>query len=53
MAIARANLLGVGVSAIDYDLATASVLIAGVLVAVGSLLADILVAYSDPRIRNA
>lgn len=37
----------------DYDVATASVLIAGVLVASGSLCADILTALSDPRIRDA
>jgi peptide/nickel transport system permease protein len=37
----------------DYDLATASVIIAGLLVAVGSLFADILTAFADPRIRDA
>jgi peptide/nickel transport system permease protein len=37
----------------DYDLATTSVIIAGVLVAAGSLAADVLTALADPRIRNA
>jgi peptide/nickel transport system permease protein len=37
----------------DYDVATASVIISGVLVAFGSLAADIATAWSDPRIRDA
>jgi peptide/nickel transport system permease protein len=37
----------------DYDLATATVVISGVLVAVGSLAADLGTAFSDPRIRDA
>jgi peptide/nickel transport system permease protein len=37
----------------DYDLATATVIISGVLVAMGSLAADIGTAFSDPRIRDA
>ena len=38
---------------LDYDVATASVVLSGVLVAVGSLAADIAVAFADPRIRDA
>jgi peptide/nickel transport system permease protein len=41
------------VSALDYDVATACVIIAGVLVAAGSFAADVLAALTDPRIRNA
>jgi peptide/nickel transport system permease protein len=41
------------VQALDYDLATASVIISGVLVASGSLIADVLAAIADPRIRDA
>lgn len=37
----------------DYDVATASVIISGMLVAAGSLTADILTALIDPRIRDA
>lgn len=37
----------------DYDVATATVIISGVLVAAGSLAADIATALSDPRIRDA
>ena len=37
----------------DYDLATATVIISGLLVAVGSLAADLATAFSDPRIRDA
>jgi peptide/nickel transport system permease protein len=37
----------------DYDLATATVVISGVLVAMGSLAADLATAFSDPRIRDA
>jgi peptide/nickel transport system permease protein len=37
----------------DYDLATATVILSGVLVAMGSLAADIATALSDPRIRDA
>ena len=37
----------------DYDVATASVVISGVLVALGSLAADVATAFADPRIRDA
>ena len=37
---------------LDYDVATASVIIAGVLVAGGSLAADVAVAIADPRVRD-
>jgi peptide/nickel transport system permease protein len=37
----------------DYDLATASVILSGVLVAMGSLFADIATAIADPRIRDS
>lgn len=37
----------------DYDAATACVIISGVLVAAGSLCADILTAVFDPRVRDA
>lgn len=40
------------VQALDYDVATASVIISGVLVAIGSLLADVLRAIADPRVRD-
>lgn len=41
------------VQELDYDVATASVIISGVLVAAGSLAADVLAALLDPRIRDA
>ena len=41
------------VQALDYDVATASVIISGILVAGGSLAADILTAILDPRVRDA
>jgi peptide/nickel transport system permease protein len=41
------------VSALDYDVATASVILSGILVALGSLAADIAVALADPRVRDA
>ena len=41
------------VQALDYDVATATVIIAGVLVTLGNLLADIGVAAADPRVRDA
>jgi peptide/nickel transport system permease protein len=41
------------VNSSDYDVATASVIISGVLVAAGSLAADIATALSDPRVRDA
>jgi peptide/nickel transport system permease protein len=41
------------VTALDYDLATAAVVISGTLVALGSCAADILAALADPRIRDA
>jgi peptide/nickel transport system permease protein len=37
----------------DYDVATATVIISGLLVALGSLAADLATALSDPRIRDA
>ena len=40
------------VQSLDYDVATASVIVSGVLVTLGSLLADILVAIMDPRVRD-
>ncbi len=39
------------VAARDYDLVTAAVIIGGVMVAVGNLLADVLYAAVDPRVR--
>lgn len=41
------------VVALDYDVATAAVVISGTLVALGSCTADILAALADPRIRDA
>jgi peptide/nickel transport system permease protein len=41
------------VQTLDYDVATACVIISGVLVAAGSFAADVLAAVADPRIRNA
>jgi peptide/nickel transport system permease protein len=41
------------VADLDYDVATASVVVSGVLVATGSLLADVLTAIADPRVRDA
>jgi peptide/nickel transport system permease protein len=41
------------VQALDYDVATACVIIAGVLVAASSFVADVLTALVDPRIRDA
>jgi peptide/nickel transport system permease protein len=41
------------VQTLDYDVATASVLVSGVLVAVGSLVADLLLVVVDPRTRDA
>lgn len=40
------------VSGLDYDVATGGVIIAGVIVTVGSLIADILTAVADPRVRD-
>lgn len=40
------------VNARDYDVATGTVIISGVLVALGSLTADLLAAVSDPRLRD-
>jgi peptide/nickel transport system permease protein len=37
----------------DYDVATTTVIISGVLVAAGNLAADIVTAFADPRIRDA
>lgn len=39
--------------ALDYDVATASVIISGVFVAIGSLSADLLAAWLDPRVNHA
>lgn len=41
------------VQGLDYDVATASVIVSGVLVTLGSLLADIANAILDPRVRDA
>lgn len=41
------------VSALDYDVATGGVIVAGIIVIMGSLLADILIALVDPRVRDA
>lgn len=40
------------ISTRDYDLVTAGVIVGGVLVAAGSLLADVLYAIVDPRLRD-
>jgi peptide/nickel transport system permease protein len=40
------------VQSLDYDVATASVIVSAVLVVLGSLLADVLTALADPRIRD-
>jgi peptide/nickel transport system permease protein len=40
------------VRALDYDVATGTVVISGVLVALGSLTSDVLAAVTDPRIRD-
>jgi peptide/nickel transport system permease protein len=47
MGLLTANAIG----ARDYPLLTASVLIISILVALGTLLADVAAAASDPRIR--
>lgn len=39
------------IAARDYDLVTASVIVGGTMVAVGSLVADVLYAVADPRLR--
>jgi peptide/nickel transport system permease protein len=39
------------IGARDYQLVTAGVLVMSVIVVVGALLADIAVAYADPRVR--
>ena len=41
------------VQALDYDVATASVIVSGLLVTTGSLVADLVAAALDPRIRDA
>jgi peptide/nickel transport system permease protein len=41
------------VQALDYDVATGTVIVSGVLVALGGLAADVLAAIVDPRIRDA
>lgn len=43
----------ISVQSLDYDVATACVIVAGILVVVGNLLADLLVALADPRVRDA
>jgi peptide/nickel transport system permease protein len=40
------------VQSLDYDVATASVIVAGVLATMGSLMADLLTAFLDPRVRD-
>jgi peptide/nickel transport system permease protein len=40
------------VQGLDYDVATASVVVAGVLATFGSLIADVLTAMIDPRVRD-
>jgi peptide/nickel transport system permease protein len=40
------------VEGLDYDVATGGVIVAGVIVTLGSLLADILAAIADPRVRD-
>jgi peptide/nickel transport system permease protein len=40
------------VSGLDYDVATGGVIVAGVIVTLGTLLADILTAIADPRVRD-
>ena len=40
------------VTALDYDVATASVIVSGALVALGSCAADIFASIADPRIRD-
>jgi peptide/nickel transport system permease protein len=45
-------LIANAVAARDYDLVTGSVIVGGVMVAVGSLLADLLYAAVDPRLRT-
>jgi peptide/nickel transport system permease protein len=39
------------IAARDYDLVTGTVIVGGIMVAVGSLLADLLYAAADPRLR--
>ena len=41
------------VQSLDYDVATGSVVISGALVVLGGLVADVLTALADPRIRDA
>ena len=40
------------IQALDYDVATGAVLVSGVVVAVGSLVSDLLLALADPRARH-
>jgi peptide/nickel transport system permease protein len=40
------------INARDYDLVTGTVIVGGIMVAVGSLLADLLYAVADPRLRS-
>jgi peptide/nickel transport system permease protein len=40
------------IAARDYDLVTGTVIVGGIMVAVGSLLADLLYAAADPRLRT-
>jgi peptide/nickel transport system permease protein len=40
------------VQGLDYDVATASVIVAGILATLGSLVADLLTALLDPRVRD-
>lgn len=39
------------IAARDYDLVTGTVIVGGIMVAIGSLVADLLYAYADPRLR--
>lgn len=40
------------VAGLDYDVATSGVIVAAVIVTLGSLVADILAAFADPRVRD-
>jgi peptide/nickel transport system permease protein len=40
------------VNGLDYDVAVASVIVSGILVTLGSLIADVLTAVADPRLRD-
>ena len=40
------------ITARDYDLVTGTVIVGGIMVTIGSLVADLLYAYADPRLRS-